>query len=118
MLVSNNERYLYKAYKRKENSPYEWEETPFALFKGRPANQMEKRQFRIQQGVNGNTDSVYILVTNLPEGLQIKDKVEFLGKEWTVVSIGYYFDSSRFVNPSLMTDEYIASKCPKGINLQ
>lgn len=118
MITVGNERFTYKVYKRVPNSPYEWEKTPHAIFKGRPANQLEKKQYRIQQGVNGNSDSVFVICTNLPKDVSIKDKVTFLGKEWTVASIGYYFDQSRFVNAGIFNDEYIQARCPKGINLQ
>lgn len=118
MLVSNNEKYPLQLYKRKENSPYEWEDAPYLNFKGRPASQMEIKQYRIQQGVNGGTDSVFVVCSNLPESVKVADKVVFLGKEWTVASRGFYFDEARFVNPGIMSNEYISSKCPKGLNLQ
>lgn len=118
MLVTNNERYKFKVKRRKENTDYQWEENVSLEFFGRPANQVEKKQYRIQQGVNGNSDSVYVLASNLPSELNIKDKVIYLGKEWTVMSIGYYFDQSRFVNPGVMSEEAIIRRCPKGINLQ
>ena len=118
MLVTNNERWNFKVKKRLANSPYEWEKEVSLEFKGRPANQVEKKQYRVQQGVNGNTDSVYILASNLPSDLNIKDKVIYLGKEWTVMSIGYYFDQARFVNPGIMSEKAIIERCPKGINLQ
>lgn len=118
MIVVNNETYRYKVFKRKENSPYEWQDAPITTFKGRPASQFEKKQYRIQQGVNGATDSVFVISSNLPKELQIKDKVVFQGKEWTVASIGYYYDEAKFVNAGLFSDEYIAARCPKGINLQ
>lgn len=118
MIIVNNEKYIFELYKRVPNSPYEWETTPAATFKGRPASQFEIKQYRIQQGVNGGTDSVFIVCSNLPKEVDEKDKIVYLGKEWSVASVGYYFDEARFVNPGLMSDKFIASKCPKGINLQ
>ena len=118
MLTVGNERWEFKVYPRKENTPYEWESTPKIVFKGRPANQIEKKQYRVQQGVNGNTDSVYVISSNLPSEIKVKDKVVFMGKEWTVMSVGYYFDQSRVVNPGLMNDQYLMERCPKGLNLQ
>ena len=116
-MIVSNERYDLVLYKRKPNS-HEWEDKPSCYFKGRPANQIEVKRYRIQQGVEGNTDSTYVFASNLPINIKPKDKIVFMGKEWTVESIGYYFESSRFVNPSLMNEEYIASKCPKGISIQ
>lgn len=118
MLTARGELYKFEVFKRKENSAYEWEENVAFTFYGRPANQMEKRNYRVQKGVNGNQDSIYCLCSNLPEEITPKDKVVFLGKEWTIESIGYYFDSNRIVNPSVLTEEQIIAKCPKGINLQ
>ena len=117
MLVTN-EKYRLELFKRKHNSSYEWETEPSCYFKGRPASQYERKLYRIQQGVNGGTDSIFVICSNLPEEVREKDKIIFLGQEWTVASVGYYFDESRFVNPAILSDEYIASKCPKGISLQ
>ena len=117
-MVVNNERYKFIVYKRKPNTPYEWEQAPTLAFRGRPANQYERKQYRIQQGVNGNTDSIFVISSNLPKDVKPKDQVEFMGKKWTVASVGYYFDEARFVNPAIMSEEHIAAKCPKGLNLQ
>ena len=118
MFIVTNERYTFKLIKRVENSPYVWGETVDLEFKGRSASQFEKRQYRIQKGVNGGTDSVFVISSNLPEEVKVGDKIIFLGKEWMVKSTGYYFDETRLVNPSLMNDEYIENKCPKGINIE
>ena len=118
MIVVNGENYRFKVFKRKPNSPYEWEKESTITFKGRPASQFEKKQYRIQQGVNGGSDSVFVISSNLPKELGVKDKVLFQGKEWTIASIGYYYDQAKFINASLFSDEYIESRCPKGINLQ
>ena len=118
MLPVNNERFKLELYKRKANSKYEWEEEPSCCFKGRPANQIELKSYRIQKGVNGNTDSTFVYSTNLPSEVKPGDRVSFLGKFWTVNSIGYYYESSRIINPSILSEEQIIERCPKGLNLQ
>ena len=117
-MVTNNERWVYKVFKRVPNSPYEWDREVSFTFKGRPASQQEKRIYRIQQGVNGGSDSLFVYATNIPNEIDVGDKIIFQKKEWEVKSVGYYYDASRFVNPNLMNEEYIAKKCPKGINIQ
>ena len=118
MIVTRGETYEFKRYPRKEDSPYEFSSFPDIVFKGRPANNMEKRTYRIQQGVNGNSDSVMIFASNLPKEIAPGDKIVFLGKEWSVASTGYYFDEARLVNGNLFNDDYIAARCPKGVVLQ
>ena len=118
MLVARGETYKFEVYRRKQNSAYEWEDAPYCVFYGRPANQMDKKKFRLQKGVNGNTDSVYILSSNLPVDIQLVDKVVFLGKEWKVEGTGYYFDSSLIVNADVLSEDQIIERCPKGVSLQ
>lgn len=118
MIPTNDETFELGLYKRKENSAYEYEDTPYLLFKGRPASQIEKKEYRILKGVNGSTDSVFVKCTNLPTQINDGDKVQFLGKIWTVMSTGYYFDSSRIVNASCLSETQIIERCPKGLNLQ
>ena len=118
MLPVNDEKYELQVYKRIKNSPYEYESTPSVIFKGRPASQVERKNYRIQKGVNGGTDSTFVKVTNLPLDINVSDKVKFLGKIWTVQSIGYYFDEGRFVNPGCLSEQQIIDRCPKGLNLQ
>lgn len=118
MIPTNNEHYTLELIKRIKNSAYEWESAPAIIFKGRPANQIEKKNYRIQKGVNGNTDSTYVYATNLPEEVDVGDQVNFMGKTWTVQSIGYYFDSSRLINSSCLSEKQIVERCPKGLNLQ
>lgn len=117
MIVARGETYPLERFKRKDNS-FEWEDFPDIRFFGRPANNMEKRNYRVQQGVEGNTDGVYVLTSNLPKEIQPKDKIKFMGKIWTIASIGYYFDESRVVNASAFSDDYLISLCPKGLALQ
>ena len=118
MIPTNDEKYELKLFKRKENTSYEWEETPRIIFNGRPANQLEKKNYRIQKGVNGNTDSIFVKATNLPEDVSVADQIKFLGKTWTIQSIGYYFDAALFINPAVLSEEQIIERCPKGLNLQ
>lgn len=118
MIPVNDEKYELKIYPRIQNSAYLWSDTPSAIFKGRPASQMEIKKYRIQKGVNGGSDSVFIKCTNLPQDIGPSDKVVFLGKEWQVQSIGYYYDEARFINAGCLSDEAIIARCPKGLNLQ
>lgn len=118
MIPVNNESFTLKKYARKENSPYEYETAPCLIFKGRPANQREKKMYRIMQGVNGNNESVYIFCTNLPQSLKPGDRIEFCGKLYTLESTGYYYTNNLLVNNSVMSNEYITKRCPKGIALQ
>ena len=117
MIVVNDENYELELFSRVPNSPYEWNSDVKLTFKGRPANQIEKKQYRILAGVNGGTDSTYIISSNLPEDIKVKDKIKFMGKIWTVNSVGYYFDQSQIVNPRIMSEKYIAERSPKGINI-
>ena len=112
-----NERFGLQLIKREKNSPYEWGSQVVIKFKGRPASNVEKKQYRIQKGVNGNTDSVFIICSNLPKEVDVGDKIIYLGKEWMVNSCGYYVDNSKIITPTLFNDDYIAKKCPKGINI-
>lgn len=118
MIPARGENYRMELFKRKPNSAYEWEDAPAAVFYGRPASKIEKRKYRIQKGVAGSTDSTYVLCTNLPKEIVDGDKIIFLGKEWQVESVGYFFDENLIVNPRIMSEEYIAERCPKGMTLQ
>lgn len=118
MIPTNNETYELEVIKRVKNSAYEYEEAPTIRFKGRPANTMEKRNYRILKGVNGNSDSQFIFATNLPEIVDIGDQIKFLGKIWSVQSVGYYFDANRIANAGAFNEEQIVARSPKGINIQ
>ena len=115
MIVARGENYKIEIYHLKENSPYEWEDTPFVVCYGRPANKIEKRSYRLQKGVNTSTDSTYILCSNLPDAVKDGDKIVFMGKHWTIESVGFFFDDARFVNARVFDEEYLAKKCPKGM---
>lgn len=118
MITVGNERYTYSVYKRIPNSAYEYETVPSITFRGRPASQLEKKNYRITQGQNGSTNSIFVISSNLPQDLKPNDRVEFLGKTWLIINIGYYFDESRFVNAGVFSNEYIQKRCPKGLSLQ
>lgn len=113
----NNETYEFVVIPRKKNSAYEYDYDNTYSFMGRPANTHEKKNYRIQTGVQGNQDTVYIYATNLPKDVQIGDKVKFLGQTQTVESTGYYYDVNGIVNVSRFREEHIIDKSPKGIAL-
>lgn len=118
MLVTYGESYTLELFRRKENSAYEYEEEPYITFKCRPAGSKEKKEYRLQKGVIANNDSIYLIATNMPTEIKPNDRVRFLGEEKTVSSIGYYFDSSRIVNASILSEEAIMNRCPKGLTIQ
>ena len=119
MLVANDERFTLEITHRKENSSYEYEDAPYCSFKGRPASNIEVKEYRIMKGVNGGTDSTFVYGSNIPTGdIKIDDQVKFMGKVWVVKSIGYYYDKARIHNPNIYSEEQIRAKCPKGLNLQ
>lgn len=118
MFTTRGETDEIKVYKKKLNSPYEWEEIPQVVFFGRPAGNLEKRNYRILKGVDSSSDSQFIYASNVPQGLSIGDKIIFLGKEWTLESIGYYMENANIINHKIMSDEYIISRCPKGLTLR
>ena len=118
MIVARGETYQLEKFSRKEDSPYEFMDFPDAVFYGRPANNMERKLYRIQQGVNGNSDSVMVFCTNLPAFIKPNDKIRFMGKEWSVASIGYYFDSNRIVTARIFDEDYLFKRSPKGLVLQ
>ena len=117
-IATRGETYELALFERKENSPYEWKEAPSVYFKGRPANNHEKRNYRILKGIGGNQDSVFVVSSNIPADIKPEDKVSFMGKIWTVASVGYYYDNSLIVNASIMNNDYLISRCPKGLSLQ
>ena len=118
MVVSRGENYKMELYRLKDNSAYEWEEAPSVTFYGRPAGKIERRKYRVQKGVNSGTDSTYVVCSNLPDFVKEGDRIDFLGKQWKVESVGYFFDENMIVNPRIMSEEYIAQRCPKGMTLQ
>ena len=118
MNIAFGETYTIEAFRLKENSEYEYEKEPYITFKGRPASTLEAKNYRIQSGVDGSTDSVYVVATNLPPEIKTGDKVRFMSKSWTIANTGYYFDQARIINASVLSDEQIVARCPKGLSLQ
>lgn len=118
MIPTAGESFMLKRYPRKPNSSYEWSNMPDVEFFGRPATPNEVKTYRIQQGVIGANESVYIYASNLPKEIAVGDKLTFRGDEWTVESVGYYFEASRIVNNGIMSNDYIIERCPKGITLR
>lgn len=111
------ETFNLKLYKRvRGNTAYEYSKEPILVFKGRPANKMEQKLFRVTKGVNNANIGVSILSSNLPDEVEPDDKVEYMGKVMLVKNIGFYLDE-RFINAGDFSTEYLASRCPKGITL-
>ena len=113
-MVSRGETYVLKLYKRIKNSSYEYEDVPSATFHGRPAKPLVSyvrvlalRQLRTS-----------VLSSNMPEDISDGDRIEFLGKLWSVTSVGVYFEQGRFVNAGIMDSDKLMAKCPKGITLK
>lgn len=117
MNVTFGETYELKLYRRLPNSPYEYEEIPYATIYCVPASPKEKSTYRVMQGVQSNEEHIFLRVNNLPAEIKPQDKVVFLGETKAIGSIGYYFDKSYIVNARVMKPEYIYTKCPKGLTL-
>ena len=113
--TTNNENLTFEVLPRKEDTPYEYDKSKKFTFKGRIANTREKKLYRLQTGVNGNQDTVYIYATNLPQDIKPGDQVTFLGQTQTVKSVGFYYDVNGIVNEGIFSDEYIQAQCPKGV---
>lgn len=118
MLVAVGETDRLEVFRHKENDEYNYEDTPYCIFYGKPASQMQKRNYRIQKGVIGKEDSQYILSTRLPKDINPTDKIIYRGKEWIVGSIGYYEEQNNIVNRRIFNPDYIAKRSPKGITLE
>lgn len=118
MIPTNNDVYTLELYKRVSNSAYEYENAPKCRFKGHPASKVEKKSYRITKGVNGDDTSTFVSCTNLPSDVDIGDRVKFMGKEYSVQSIGYLYELANIYNADLLSEEQIIARCPKGLNLQ
>ena len=118
MITAQGESIRFLVYKRKENSSYEWEDAPSLSFLGRMANDIERKEYRIQKGVNGGKESVFILSSNLPSDIIVGDRVDFMQKQWVVGSVGFYYTQSRVINYKVMDENKMMKKCPKGITLE
>lgn len=118
MIPTNNENNKAKVYKCLDNSEYIYEEVPSIEFRCRMASPIEKKKYRLIKGVNASTDSTFLFASNLPyTQLRDGDRIEFLGKIWTVESIGYYLEQSKVINNGIMSEEYLIQKSPKGITI-
>lgn len=119
LIPLKDETLTFQIFKRLSNSAYEYEDKPSITFRGKFANDLEKNQYRIQAGVNGAQDSLFIYSSNLPiKDLKIGDMVLVMGEKRYIQSIGYYYSQNRIVNYSLFNDDYIMEKSPKGLNVQ
>lgn len=119
LIPLKDETLTFQIFKRLPNSAYEYEDKPSITFRGKFANDLEKSNYRIQTGVNGNQDSLFIYSSNLPiKDLKVGDMVLVMGEKRYIQSIGYYYSQNRIVNYSLFSEQYIAEKSPKGINVQ
>lgn len=117
-MVSRGEIYTLSLYKRKKNSAYEYEEKPVCVFKGRPARNVEKGSYAVQNGVMNGMDDTFIFATTLPTDVSVGDRVLYLGKFWQVSSVGVYLEELRLVNASIMDDRKLMEKAPKGLTLK
>lgn len=117
-MVSRGEIYTLELYKRKKNSAYEYEERPKCVFKGRPAKNVEKGSYSVQNGVMNGTEDTFIFATTLPTEVTAGDRVFYLGKFWQVSSVGVYLEELRLVNASIMDDKKLMEKAPKGLTLK
>lgn len=112
-----NETHELLLIPRLNNSAYEMDKTKQISFRGKIAGTLEKKAYRLLTGVNTSTDSIFIMSSSLPDEIKDGDMCYFLGKKWTVESVGYYYDQTLIINASLFDPEYIIAKCPKGITL-
>ena len=49
--TAKNETYVFKRFKRKQNSDYEYESFPDITFRGKIANTPETKNYRLQKGI-------------------------------------------------------------------
>lgn len=115
---SEQETYTIKVTKRfRGNSKYEYPQDTVLTFKCRPANKMEIKTYRIIKGVNSSNNGVMLFCSNLPNEVDIDDRVEFMGKTMLVKNIGFFYNDNGIVNAGAFSNEYLAMRCPKGITL-
>lgn len=117
-MVSRGEIYTLTLYKRKKNSAYEYEDVPKCTFHGRPAKNVEKNSYALQNGVMNGIDDTFIFATKLPTDVSVGDRVYYLGKFWSVSSVGVYLEELRMVNASIMDDKKLMERAPKGLTLK
>ena len=115
---NEQETYVFRLFKRvRGNSAYEYSNEPILSFKGRPANKLETKIYRIVKGVNSSNNGVTIYCSNLPNEVEIDDRIEFMGKIMLVKNIGYFYNDNNMENAGIFSNEYLAMRCPKGITL-
>ena len=115
---NEQETYVFRLFKRlRGNSAYEYSNEPILSFKGRPANRLETKTYRITKGVNSSNNGVTIYCSNLPNEVEIDDRVEFMGKIMLVKNIGYFYNDNNTENAGIFSNDYLAMRCPKGITL-
>lgn len=113
-----NETSKFEVIQRKQNSAYEMEDVVDFTFYGRPAEQFERKKYRVQKGVDINSEAVYIVATNMPDSVVVGGNIRYLGKLWKVSSVGYYISEQKTLNQGMMSDEYIISRSRKGLTIQ
>ena len=118
MQVAIGETDRIEVFRHKENDEYNYEDKPYCIFYAKAASPQQKRDYRIQKGVVGNNDSIYLIATRLPAEINPTDRIVYLGKIWTVTSVGYYVNKSGVVNRRIFNPEYIIKRSPKGITLE
>lgn len=117
MITARGENYEALVYKRKPNSAYEYEDKPSLVFMCRPASSIEKKKYRIIKGVNASTTSTYLFASNLPDVISDGDKIFFVGKMWTIESVGCYIQDAIVMNGKVMANQYILDRSPKGLTI-
>ena len=91
--LNEQETYEIKLYKRvRGNSAYVYENAPILVFRARPATQMETKLYRITKGVNSSTNGITLYCSNLPNEVEVEDRVEFMGKIMLVKNIGFFYN--------------------------
>lgn len=116
--LNEQETYEIKLYKRvRGNSAYVYENAPILVFRARPATQMETKLYRITKGVNSSTNGITLYCSNLPNEVEVEDRVEFMGKIMLVKNIGFFYNDNKVVNASAFSNEYLALRSPKGVTL-
>ena len=114
----SQETFILKLYKRKAgNTSYEYDTEHPIIFRGEPTTDFELKSFRITKGVNGTANGVNLKCSNLPNVIDIEDRVEYLGVSMLVKNIGYFYTDERIVNKGIFSDDYIKNRCPKGITI-
>ena len=117
MIPFSCETFSARVYKLKQNSSYEYDDNYVCEFRCKPVGKSEVKSYRLQKGVHGTSDSLFIMCSNVPDVVSVDDQVEFCGKRWSIKSIGYFFDENLIINGEIMSAEYIYNRCPKGIEI-